>query len=416
MKVKLFSLTLLWLMGLLATANTAFAQATSDTDNGDLSSQPGKRLDTLADIMMPVLIPDYPIIKNFDFDGENPDLENSIESGAIKVKIKNYSKTYPADANGQLNIENTFGRVTVNTWNRPEFKVEVQVKIYADNENDAQQFLDVISIADRKTETSVSFHTIIGDDSGKGTELWPGNGKTRIKKIEINYMVYMPAKNALVVSNHYGNTTLPNLDGKLTISNFYGSLKAGKLSNPLNDIKIRYGSADIENLCGSILDVAFGKLNLMESDKLNLNISYGSSKIGRIHTSGNIKAKFCGDVQINGLDKGFKSLDVTSAYSSVKLAMAHNENANFDITTSNGDFTYDNTKVNMSHTHAVAAKDDKTKNYTGSLGKGNRQKLITIKANFGAVRFTDVKIKGVDKKNSDEENLHRYNNINLSND
>jgi hypothetical protein len=416
MKVKLFNLTLLWLMGLLAIANTAFAQVTSDTDNSDLSSQLGKSLDTLADVMMPVLIPDYPIIKNFDFDGENPDLENSIESGAIKVKIKNYSKTYPADANGQLKIENTFGRVTINTWNRPEFKVEVQVKIYADNENDAQKFLDVISIADHKSEAAVSFQTIIGDDSGTGKELWQGDGKSRIKKIEINYMVYMPAKNALVVSNHYGNTTLPNLDGKLTISNFYGSLKAGRLSNPLNDIKVRYGSADIEKLCGSILDVAFGKLNLMESDKLNLSISYGSSKIGRIHTSGNIKAKFCGDVQINGLDKGFKSLDVTSAYSSVKLAMADNENANFDITTSNGDFTYSNTKVNMNRKHAVAAKDDRTKNYTGSLGKGNPQKLITIKANFGAVKFTDVKINGVDKKNSDGDFPHRYNNINLIND
>ena len=265
MKVKLFNLTLLWLIGMLVTANVTFAQVTSDTNNSDLSSQLGKSLDTLADVVMPNLIPDFPIMRHLDFEGENTDLENKIENGAIKVKIKTYSKTYPANVNGQLNIENTFGRVTINTWNKPEFKVEVQMKAYADSEADAQRFLDVINIADRKTEASISFKTIIGDDSGKGTELWQGDGKSRIKKIEVNYMVYMPAKNALMVNNHYGNTTLPNLDGKLTISNFYGSLKAGKLSNPLNNIKVRYGSADIENLCGSILDVAFGKLNLMES-------------------------------------------------------------------------------------------------------------------------------------------------------
>ena len=416
MKVKLFGLTLFGLIGLLAITSTVSAQTVSDTDNGDVSVQLVKGLDSLADVIMPALIPDYPILKHFDIEGQNNDLEDEVESGQIKLRTKSYSKTYPAGVNGQLKIDNTFGRVTVNTWNKPEFKVDVQVKIYADDANDAQQFLDVINIADHKADESVAFKTIIGDDSGKGTELWPGNGKTRIKKIEVNYTVYMPAKNALVVSNRYGNTVLPNLDGRLSISNFYGSLKAGKLLNPLNDIKVRYGSADIENLCGSILDIAFGKLNLMEGDKLNVSISYGSSKIGRIRTWGNIKAKFCGDVQINGLDRRLKSLNVTSAYSSVKLATADNENANFDITTSNGDFSYSDTKVKMKHT-AVQNDQGSPKNYTGSLGKANPQKLITIKANFGAVLFTGVKLKDADIKNSDEENLRRYHHINnLSNE
>ncbi|MEN0054348.1 MAG: hypothetical protein AAGC65_11795 [Mucilaginibacter sp.] len=416
MKVKLFSLTLLGIIGLWATAGTVAAQTVSDTDNAELSARLVQGLDSLADVVMPTLIPDYPLLKHFDIAGQNADLESEVENGGVKLRTKNYSKTYPADVNSQLKIENTFGRVTINTWNKPEFKVDVQMKIYADDANDAQQFLDVINIADYKTGASVSFKTIIGDDSGKGTELWHGDAKTRVKKIEINYTVYMPVKNALVVNNRYGNTVLPNLDGKLTISNFYGSLKAGKLSNPLNAIKVHYGSADIENLCGSILDVAFGKLDLMECDKLNVSVSYGSSKIGRIHTSANIKARFCGDLQINGLDRRLKSLDVTSAYSSVKLATTDNENANFNITTNNGDFTYRDTKVKMNH-KATQNDQGAAKNYTGSLGKANPQKLITINAHFGAVMFTGVKLKDADLKNSDEENLHRYHHINnLSND
>jgi hypothetical protein len=356
--------------------NAANAQALSDNDS--------VRSDTA---FVPLITKAAP--SPFELEYSGSDLKSKVDNGEVKEKVKTYSKVYPAASNDELKIENSFGEVSVNTWDRKEFKVEVQIKVYANVDADADKFLDVIQISDSKTAGLAWFKTIIGDDGNLSPELWKGEGKNHIKKIEINYVVYMPAKNALSINNKYGNTTLPDLQGKVTIHSFYGGLKAKSLSNPLSEIDVRSGDVNIGNLTGGNLQITYGSLNLSESDKLNANISFCQVKIGTLHTSGNIKVKYCSKFQIEGLDKNLKMLDITSSYSSIKVGINNNENANFNISTYYGLFNYDKAHTDISDktpatdTHNFTAQ----KNYVGRLGKGNADKTITIKSNFGHVDF-----------------------------
>ncbi|MDN5285886.1 MAG: putative adhesin [Mucilaginibacter sp.] len=374
MKLKLFNLKALWLIGLMAATNMSIAQSASDIDN-----TPSDTASAMVLAMAQV---------NFPASGEpDTDLKSMVESNVIKEKVKKYSKIYPA-GNNELKIENSFGQVTVNTWNRNEFKVDVLVKVNTDKETDAQAFLDIINITDSRAGALVSFKTAIGNNDNLNPELWKGDGQARIKKIEINYVIYMPAKNALSINNRYGNTVLPDLNGKLMINNFYGNLKAKKLLNQLNEIKVRSGNVDIETLTGSNLEIIQGSLNLLEGNKLNVDISYGPAKIGRLSTSGNIRVKYCGALKITDLDKNLKTLNITSSYSSVKVGMTDQENANFDITTHYGMFNYSSANgVNILNQTATNNEFSSTKSYQGRLGKGNPGKMITIKSDFGAVKF-----------------------------
>jgi hypothetical protein len=375
MKLKLFNLKALWLIGLMAATNMSIAQSASDIDG------------TPQDTASTMILAAAPLVNFPDLGGPDTDLKNIIGSGVIKEKVKKYSKVYPA-GNNELRIENSFGQVTVNTWDRNEFKVDVLVKVNADKETDAQAFLDIINITDSKAGALVTFKTGIGNNDNWGPELWKGDGQARIKKIEINYVIYMPAKNALSVNNRYGNIVLPNLNGKLMINNFYGNLKAKKLLNQLNEIKVRSGNVDIETLTGSNLEIIQGSLNLLEGNKLNVDISYGPAKIGRISTSGNIRVKYCAALKITDLDKNLKTLNITSSYSSVKVGMADQENANFDITTHYGMFNYSSANsVNILNQTATDNEFSSTKSYQGQLGKGDPGKMITIKSDFGAVKF-----------------------------
>jgi hypothetical protein len=69
-------------------------------------------------------------------------LDEMVQQGSLSEKVKNYSKTYPMDANDRLNISNQFGKVVVSTWNKNEVQVDVQIKSYSDDDGTAQKMID----------------------------------------------------------------------------------------------------------------------------------------------------------------------------------------------------------------------------------------------------------------------------------
>jgi hypothetical protein len=321
---------------------------------------------------------------NFSYNTDKSDCSEGVD------KTKNYSKSYSVDGNDIINIDNRFGKITVNTWNKNEVKVDVQIKVGANDDDRAQKLLDNVTIQDSKDGSNVYFKTSINsnDDNNSSWSIF-GSKHNNVRKIEINYTVYMPSRNPLNISNRYGSTDLPDLGGKVTINNSYGSLTAKALSNPGNRISVKYGSATIATLNGSDLDVAYGSLTLGECNKLNADISYGSAKIGRITTSGNINVKFSGALNIDEVDRNVKNLSVNSSYSSVKLGLNGDQNADFDITVRYGSFNYGSHDLSItSKTPADGERGfNPTKTYKGHLGRGGTEKLITINANYGSVSF-----------------------------
>ncbi|WP_184544248.1 hypothetical protein [Mucilaginibacter sp. FT3.2] len=331
--------------------------------------------------------------KNFNFsystDGDN---DNNTQSDDDVVKTKSYSKSYSIDGNDVINIDNKFGKITVNTWTKNEVKVDVQIKVSTSNADKAQKLLDNVNIQDSKDGNGVYFKTVINSENssnGSWGSIFNSKGSST-QNMEINYIVYMPVKNPLTISNKYGSTNLPDLDGKLIISNsFGGGLVAKNLSNPANQVKVKYANACISSFNGGSLDIAFGSLSLNSCDRLTANLSYSSAKIGRIKTSGNINVKFGGGVTIEEVDKNVKDLSVKSSYSSIKLGLGDNQTADFDVTVRYGSFNYGNHDVSLTSKSPADGERgfNPTKNYKGHFGKGGTDKTITINSSFGSVNF-----------------------------
>jgi hypothetical protein len=302
-------------------------------------------------------------------------------------QVKNYSKSYTADDNDKLQIDNRYGKVTVNTWNKNEFKVDVQIKVEAKDQSSAKKWLDNVTISDSKSGSAVSFQTNIGKQNSSWGSWFTGGNSYR--KMEVNYTVYMPAKNALNINNKYGSIELPNLDGKVLINLSYGSLSAKSLTNADNEINVGYGSVNIENLSGNNLDVKYGNLTLGSADKLTANVSYSAVKIGKLTTFGNFSVKFSGGFQIADLGKNLKSLSVNSSYTNIRLGLSGDENADFNVTVTYGNFNYGSHTVNISNKTPGENKRGwrPTQNYTGYLGKGNNDKVINITSRYGSVKL-----------------------------
>lgn len=325
-------------------------------------------------------------------DPETPvvDLLNNaaLDEAGVEL-VKNYSKSYTVNANDKLVIDNLYGKISVNTWNKNEIKVDVQVKVAAKDDADAKQLLNKVSINNNKTGPKVSFKTNIAKDGV--WNLLSGKNKNIYRRIEINYNIYMPTRNALDISNQWGIIELPDFEGKVVINCSYTNLIAQSLSNTA-EIHINNGDAKIAKLQKSDLNISYGNLNLGSADRLNAVVNFSSAKIGKINTYGVINMQYGTGLQIDDLDKNIKNLSVNSSFSNVKLGLSDNKNANFNVTVRNGSFSYSNPAINMTAKNpgdstANSGQWQPAQNYSGQVGKGSTTKIIKINSSYGSVRF-----------------------------
>jgi hypothetical protein len=310
----------------------------------------------------------------------------TVESGNAEERIKTYSKSYSVDANDRLEIENKYGRINVNTWNKNEVRVDVQIKGDASDNETAQKMIDAISISDNKSGDVVSFRTNFGNGSSSIWNLF--NNMNDHHKVEVNYTIYMPSTMSLSMSNKYGAVVLPSLSGKVSIDNSYGSLTAKALTNPSNEFNVHYYEVNIEELGGGSINLGYGSLKLGNVGRLEANVSYAPIDIGKLTTSGSISAKYGGGVKINEISKGLKSLDVDAKYSSVNIGLRGDENFAFDVTVKYGSFNYDDNRLKVTSKSPDDSKGyHPTKSYRGYMGNSDSSNKITINSTYQSVKI-----------------------------
>ncbi len=287
-------------------------------------------------------------------------------------KSKNYSKSYSVSGSDKISLDNQFGDIKLITWDKNEVKVDVSMTGKANEEDHAQEIVDRMNIEDSKSGGTVSFKTTIGKEK-----------KTRnntSQTFEINYTVYLPSNNTLKVANQFGDIILPDYRGEVTISSKFGSLKAGKISNP-DDVTVEFGKAEIEQLNGGSLTIKFseGTVNKL-SGTVKTSLEFSSVKLV--------------------IDNDVKGLTVNNSYSTVYLDVDKGLSATYDISTSHGNFS------NKSDFNLKTQGDPHSSygpvfnyRYTGTSGGGSIK--IKASASFGEfILGHNLKVDLSDKKKS----------------
>jgi len=248
-------------------------------------------------------------------------------------KKKTISKSYTVTASDKLKIENSFGEVVINTWDKNEFKIDIEMYAKAETDESAQYMLDHIKIEESQSDNVVRFKTDIhinvnnhnGDDNNDDGDDDKDDKKKRKYNREdhefhINYTVYMPAINPLEINNQFGKTIVPDFKGPVSITSGFGSLTAGKLDN-VEKIDVQFGKADIGQ-------VNNGKLNFQYDDKVYIANLSGTVKL--------VNA-FSGGTQVV-VNNNIEDLSINDSYSTIRLVVSKELSASFTIHTNFGDF------------------------------------------------------------------------------
>ena len=292
-------------------------------------------------------------------------------------KKKTISKLYTVSQTDTLQIENTFGNVIINTWDKNEFKIDIEITADASSDEEAQYFLDHINANDSRSGNTIHFKTSVPE---RDKRKHYNNDYDNEKKFHCNYVVYMPAINALTIANYFGKIVVPDFHGQVDFTQKFGELNAGNLYN-VEAIDVEFGSAQIGNIHN-------GKISFVFDDKID---------IGKLSGSINITNEFSSYIQYN-ISNDIKELIINESNSSIRVIVPKEFPLPFSIFCNFSSFD-NNTDIKISE------EDKQNENTFPETGKAP----IRILSNFGklSISYTALTKEEEDKIRAEEKRRNK---------
>ena len=184
---------------------------------------------------------------------------------------RNIKKSSPIAMNGQVELSNTRGTIDVRTWDKSEVSIDVLITVNARNIGDANEVFDRIQIKFDSHDNIVNSETIIRD-----VPKWNCNYVR--SEYTVDYIVYMPKKCNLLLSNKYGDALISNLEGKATLSVQHGNIRLQTIGRLLT-LDLKYGNCTVVEAANSEIKMIHGNIRLKKADNINFATSYSKINV-----------------------------------------------------------------------------------------------------------------------------------------
>ena len=228
-------------------------------------------------------------------------------TNAQKTFTKKYHKEYNATKSTLLDINNRYGNLHVENWDKNSILIDVVISVKKDDKKRAEKIFNKIDISIKKEGNIVTALT----------ELKESVNNTRFS---IDYNVKIPKYIDVVLANKYGDLFLDELDGNAKIMVKYGNLSINKLSRgnvkPLNYIYVAYsnGVCNIDKSNWLQLEIKYSKVQLGSNKALMIESKYSTIKVKK-SVSIVSKSKYDHPFRVGSV----KNFITTAAYSDFEI-------------------------------------------------------------------------------------------------
>jgi len=180
-------------------------------------------------------------------------------------------KEFVVNPDAQLTVNNRFGKVHCENWDKGSVCIEVTITVDAADQEDAEKKFSRISVDLTGTPSAVTATTSFQESKRSG------NGH-----FSIDYMINMPVTLNLDVTNKFGDIFVNEVQGKAKINLGYGNLDAKKLGNSDNLLDIKFSKARVNWMKGAVLSLKYSEMNLDYAGSLRLDSKYSDLDAGKI--------------------------------------------------------------------------------------------------------------------------------------
>lgn len=257
------------------------------------------------------------------------------------TKEKVITRDYKVNKTALFKLKNSYGTVSLSSWEQDRVTVEVRIKTNGNNEKKVQQRLDEIDVEFDASMDRVSARTRFG----KGGNSWNWNNSNRVN-VQVDYVVKLPVKNSIDLANDYGKILLDRIDGHARINCDYGSIEAGELRGRENVLNFDYTSkCQFGYLNTATIHADYSSFHIDRSNALTINADYTQTAIERVQDItyscdyGSLEVAEVLNVKGNGdyITHKFGSvsgdLSVTADYGSIKIEQLTPEAGNVQLLT-----------------------------------------------------------------------------------
>jgi hypothetical protein len=202
---------------------------------------------------------------------------NSLFGNLLHEETKTINKSFKISKLGDLNVDNRYGNIKIESWDREEVSFQIDIKVSSNSKSKAQEAIDDVSITFTSMSNEVSAVTEIGNsNSSSGFWSWIGNNTNLSYKI--HYYIRCPKSLNLGLTNKYGNISLPDWTGNAVLNVSYGSLTTQDMSAKTKAF-VSYGSFDMKNINDLYTVVKYSEGKLTNANLLDMQVSYSDIKV-----------------------------------------------------------------------------------------------------------------------------------------
>ncbi|MEO1484580.1 MAG: hypothetical protein AAFU57_02460 [Bacteroidota bacterium] len=328
------------------------------------------------------------------------------------TKEKTIKKEFKVNSDALFKVKNSYGNLNLTSWNEDRIVIEVRIKTNGNNEERVIDRLNEIDVDFENSASMVSARTMFGQKDNWG---WKWNKKKNVN-VQVNYIIKLPVKNSVNLSNDYGHIYLDRIDGHAKISCDYGKIEAGELRGRNNELRFDYTSRStfdyinsgqiIADYSGFTIEKAgnlslrtdytnavikdmenldyasdYGSIQAEKLKSISGNGSYIGIKLGDVHGDVKLTSDY-GSIKINRMAPDAGDVNIRTDYTGIKIGYDPDYHFDFEITTE-----YAGVSGKDDWEMQVSKVRSSEKYYNGYYGDDNSGNVVYINSEYGGVTF-----------------------------
>jgi hypothetical protein len=203
---------------------------------------------------------------------------------AQSERSKRWDKTYDLSPTGKVHIENKYGNVTINGWERNQVKVSISIEVNHRKDESAEKLLDRIQPKAVQAGNFIQFISEIKDrDANIFAKYFSKANPFDFDKsnVQIDYEVYLPVNAELNITNRFGDIIIDSWKGDLETDVQHGDIYInGNISTAKVDM--RFGKFHARNLGYGNIKMDNGTIDVESAQKLKIISSGSDIRLGTI--------------------------------------------------------------------------------------------------------------------------------------
>jgi len=336
------------------------------------------------------------------------------------TETKQINRRFKVTPETRIEITNKYGNIKINTWEKDSIVFDIKIKVEDKKLSRLEKLISEVDFDFVNSQHYVTARTKVGENRS-GLEKEVLNFKETVLqsdgKIEIDYTVWMPETNQLKVENKFGDIYIDDYQGDIEIALSNGNLKSHDFSGKTN-LKLSFADATINQLKSGRLDCNYSEIYIKKADKLQvlskssefeinelkeLNTdsrrdkyriqaigvlaakgSFTNYRINELTESLNVKTEY-GDLDIEQVAAGFKSVFVESKSTDLSLYFSEKDEFGFEITHTKSETNFCR-KMDIKKEEVLDEKEKKIK-LTGNIGSGAKAPKLIINSVGGNINI-----------------------------